>query len=546
MRKALSLALSLLGLFDSLYLLWVYTSPSRPLVCFGTGCDAVRASVYSHLWGAPIPIFGVAAYAALALLLFAQALLPDLWARATRYLVILIAGSGFCFSLYLSYLEGRVIHAWCAWCVVSALTITAIFFLSLPDAWHRPGPAEPAARWRAAQSRFAVFALALVVGIPAFLWLSRHGEPPPVQAASPQALLERLVRQDSPIWGDAHAPVTVVEFGDFECPVCGQAEEVAREIRAKYGNRIKFVFRQFPLRAIHPWAEKAAEASLCAQEEGKFWPMTDKLYMYQTDLSVDALKRYAGELGLDANRFNTCLASGAMAARVQRDLDDGHALGLDRTPVFFIDRKMVAGALPFKQFAQLVDQELAAHPVQTAATTETQVNTAAQDGKPSVKSDIHKTSATTARDPSGGASESAFGQGAGSIFQNIQGSSAGCSEAEAAQRQPAMIHTQELQQLLTGGARPLFVDVRSPKEFAAGHIPDARNIPVDNMQQRWKTLPKDRTIVLYESGRATGDICAASRAAGRTLLTQGFPFEHVKVYQDGLEGWEKAGLSVQR
>ena len=144
------------------------------------------------------------------------------------------------------------------------------------------------------QSRFAVFALALVVGIPAFIWLSRHGEAPPVQTASPQALLERLVRQDSPVWGDPQAPVTVVEFGDFECPVCGQAEEVAREIRAKYGDRIKFVFRQFPLSAIHPWAEKAAEASLCAQEQGKFWPMTDKLYMNQTDLSVDALKRYAG------------------------------------------------------------------------------------------------------------------------------------------------------------------------------------------------------------------------------------------------------------
>ncbi|MBZ5565047.1 MAG: thioredoxin domain-containing protein [Acidobacteriia bacterium] len=546
MRKALSLALSLLGLFDSLYLLWVYTSPTRPLVCLGSGCDAVRASAYSHLWGAPIPIFGVAAYAALALLLFAEALLPGLLARATQYLVILIASGGFCFSLYLSYLEARVIHAWCAWCVVSALTITTIFLLSLPDAWRQPAPTEPAAKWRAVQSRFAVFALALVVGIPAFIWLSRHGEAPPVQTASPQALLERLVRQDSPVWGDPQAPVTVVEFGDFECPVCGQAEEVAREIRAKYGDRIKFVFRQFPLSAIHPWAEKAAEASLCAQEQGKFWPMTDKLYMNQTDLSVDALKRYAGELGLDMSRFNTCLASGAMAARVQRDVDDAHALGLDRTPLFFVDRKMVAGALPFKEFAQLIDQELAAHPVQTAETTGTQVNTAVQTGKSPVRPDIRKTAATTAQDPVGGASESAFGQSGGSIFQTIQGSSAGCSEAEAAQRQPPMIHTQDLQQLLAGGAKPLFVDVRSPKEFAAGHIPDALNIPVDNMQQRWGTLPKNRTIVLYESGRSTGDICAASRASGRTLLTHGFPFEHVKVYQDGLEGWEKAGLSVQR
>ncbi len=546
MRKALSLALSLLGLFDSLYLLWVYTSPSRTLVCLGSGCDAVRASDYSHLWGAPIPIFGVAAYAALALLLFAEPLLSGLLARATQYLVILIAGGGFCFSLYLSYLEARVIHAWCAWCVVSALTITAILFLSLPDAWRPPAPAEPGAKFRAVQSRSAVFALALVVGIPAFLWLSRHGEAPAVQRASPQALLERLVRQDSPVWGDARAPVTVVEFGDFECPVCGQAEEAAREIRTKYGDRIKFVFRQFPLSAIHPWAEKAAEASLCAEEQDKFWPMVDKLYMNQADLGVDALKRYAGELGLDAKRFNSCLDSGAMAARIQRDIDDAHALGLDRTPIFFIDRKMVVGALPFKDFAQLIDQELATHPVQSAQSAGSIQNTSAQAGKPLLKPDIHKSAAATAQDPAGGAPQSAFGQSAGSIFQNIQGSSAGCSEAEAAQRQPGMIRTPEVQRLLAGGDKPLFVDVRSTKEFAAGHISGAINIPVENMGQGWETLPKNRTIVLYESGRSTGDICAASRAAGRSLLTHGYPFEHVKVYQDGLEGWEKAGLSIQR
>ncbi len=547
MRKALALALSLLGLFDSLYLLWVYTSPSRPLVCLGTGCDAVRASAYSHLWGAPMPIFGVAAYAGLALLLFAEALLPELLARASQYLVVLISAGGFCFSLYLTYLEARVIHAWCAWCVVSALTITAIFLMSLPDTWRQPDPSDPAAKWRAAQGRFAVVVLALIVGIPAFIWLSGHGEAPAMQAATPQTLLEHLVRPDNPSWGDPHAPVTVVEFGDFECPVCGKAEEAAREIRTAYGDRIHFVFREFPLSAIHPWAEKAAEASLCAEEQGKFWPMTDKLYANQADLSVDALRRYAGEMGLDANRFSTCLASGAMAARVQRDVEDAHALGLDRTPIFFIGRKMVAGALPYKQLAQLIDQELAAQPEQTATTPGTPASAATQAATSAAKTAISKTPSTSAQaDPVGGSSTSAFGQSGSSIFQTIQGSSAGCSEAEAAQRQPTMIHTPEARQLLGGPGKPLFVDVRSPKEFAAGHIPDAVNIPADDMQQRRETLPKDRMIILYESGRSTGDICAASRAAGRTLLSQGFAFERVKVFQDGLEGWEKAGLPVQK
>src|SRR6516225_6766108 len=120
MRKVLILALSLLGLFDSTYLWWVYTSPSRPLVCFGGGgCDAVRASAYTQLWGYPLPIFGVVMYSVLVLLAFSDPLTPAGWASAKRCLVATISGGGVLFSAYLSGLEGLVIHAWCAWCVVS-------------------------------------------------------------------------------------------------------------------------------------------------------------------------------------------------------------------------------------------------------------------------------------------------------------------------------------------------------------------------------------------------------------------------------------------
>ena len=122
MLKLAIFSLSLLGLFDSLYLLWVYTSPSRPLVCLGTGCDAVRASVYAHAWGLPVPLYGVAMYAALAVLMFIEPWLG----RLGRSLIATLAGFGFMASLYLTGLEALVIHAWCAWCVVSAFTITAI------------------------------------------------------------------------------------------------------------------------------------------------------------------------------------------------------------------------------------------------------------------------------------------------------------------------------------------------------------------------------------------------------------------------------------
>jgi rhodanese-related sulfurtransferase len=93
--------------------------------------------------------------------------------------------------------------------------------------------------------------------------------------------------------------------------------------------------------------------------------------------------------------------------------------------------------------------------------------------------------------------------------------------------------------------KALFVDVRPAKEFATGRIPGAMNVPADNFEQRWNRLPKVRSVVLYESGRATGDVCASSRAAGRVLLGNGFDREQVKVYQDGLAGWQKAGFTVE-
>jgi len=217
MRKLLSLALSLLGLFDSLYLLWVYTSPSHPMLCLGTGCDTVRASAYSHLWGISIPAYGVASYLALVLLLLGTTLMPPRLVPSLELALAGISGAGFLFSLYLSYLEGFVIHAWCAWCVVSALVITGIFALAVANLLppKRPRESESAETLAQARAEFVVLVAAIVVGVPAFLLLARHGELPPLAQPAAPALLERLVRADSHAAGDPQAPVTVVEFGDF-------------------------------------------------------------------------------------------------------------------------------------------------------------------------------------------------------------------------------------------------------------------------------------------------------------------------------------------
>jgi protein-disulfide isomerase len=136
------------------------------------------------------------------------------------------------------------------------------------------------------------------------------------------------------------------------------AETAARDIRTQYAGQIRFVFRQFPLERIHPFAEKAAEASECAGEQGRFWDMVCKIYSRQFNLSIEGLERDAAELGLNQPRFNQCLASGAMAGHVRRDVEDGRALGVRATPTFFIGQQRVEGVLTAAQFSQLVAEQL--------------------------------------------------------------------------------------------------------------------------------------------------------------------------------------------
>jgi protein-disulfide isomerase len=167
--------------------------------------------------------------------------------------------------------------------------------------------------------------------------------------------------------GDARAPVTIVEFSDFQCPYCKQTEATLKDLLAKYNGQVKLAFRDFPLRPIHSRAETAAEAGRCAQEQGKFWEYHDALFEDQSKLDDAGLAATAQKLGLDGKSFQSCLASGKYKAQIEQDEQDGKKAGVNGTPGFFIDGVFLNGAQPQAEFEKIINSELAALKSQNAA-----------------------------------------------------------------------------------------------------------------------------------------------------------------------------------
>ncbi len=166
------------------------------------------------------------------------------------------------------------------------------------------------------------------------------------------------VEAKGPSRGPANAPVTIVEFSDFECPYCGRAEETVAEVMRVYGDKVRLVFRDLPL-PNHTNAPKAAEAAHCADEQGKYWEMHAKLFANQRALEVPALKGYAKDLKLDQAKFDKCLDSGATAALVEEGRKAGSEAGVNGTPAFFVNGVLISGAQPFDAFKEVIDAELA-------------------------------------------------------------------------------------------------------------------------------------------------------------------------------------------
>jgi len=139
------------------------------------------------------------------------------------------------------------------------------------------------------------------------------------------------------IQGPADAAVTLVEYGDYECPYCGAAYPIVKQVQARMGERLRFVFRNFPITTSHPHAEQAAEAAEAAATQGRFWPMHDLLYENQRNLGDRDLRAYAEQLALDVELFDTELAGHVHAERVHQDFMSGVRSGANGTPTFYIN-----------------------------------------------------------------------------------------------------------------------------------------------------------------------------------------------------------------
>jgi protein-disulfide isomerase len=173
--------------------------------------------------------------------------------------------------------------------------------------------------------------------------------PPPFRAG---------VMAEGPSRGAADAPVTIVEFEDFQCPFCKKAQETLEQVLVRYKDKVRMVHLDFPLQSLHPAAWKAHEAGRCAEEQGKFWEYRDLLYKNAPAAGPEQLNNYASQVSMNVPDFKKCLDSGKFRAVVQKDEDEGDRLGVEGTPAFFINGRRLSGAQAETEFVRIIDEEL--------------------------------------------------------------------------------------------------------------------------------------------------------------------------------------------
>jgi protein-disulfide isomerase len=171
-------------------------------------------------------------------------------------------------------------------------------------------------------------------------------------------MLKVPVSAEDHLQGDAHAPVVLVEYGDYQCPHCGRAHPIVQQVQKHFGKRLAFVFRNFPLNEIHPEAEDAAESAEFAATKGKFWEMHDGLFENQEELGGEMLVELAENLGLPSQALAGALEAGEFTPRVKKDFLGGVRSGVNGTPTFFINGERHDGSFEYEDLVAAIEQRL--------------------------------------------------------------------------------------------------------------------------------------------------------------------------------------------
>jgi protein-disulfide isomerase len=183
------------------------------------------------------------------------------------------------------------------------------------------------------------------------------------------ALRMTIPTAGEPALGPEDAPVTLVEFGDFQCPFCRTAQRTLKALKERYGDTLRIVHRDFPIDTRHRAARRAAEAARCAGEQNAYWPFHDALYQTQLTGADAELTAIAARLQLDTAALTACLDSKRHVTTVQRGVVDGKALGVSVTPTFFVNGRPLVGAIPLEEFQAAIDRELTRRSAATAERT---------------------------------------------------------------------------------------------------------------------------------------------------------------------------------
>ncbi|MBD3251905.1 thioredoxin domain-containing protein [Candidatus Uhrbacteria bacterium] len=350
--------LALMGLFIASYLFITYTYSTSIACGTGHGCDLVRASQWSNWYGIPTPLLGMIYYTIIAGLLIIRTVFSG-WKTVWMYRLLMVSVSvGVIESGFLTFLQIFEIKAICSWCIASSVTAALMFITAW---WDKAEKLDEPTMIKELKTQFLLLVLAAVVGTIAIVILvtpQTSGERPVIEPYTPSAEEERaaqmrLYPEGLSYDGPASAPVTIVEFIDLECPACRSFYTELKNVQERYSEDVRIAYRHFPL-PIHQHAKEAAYAAVCADEQGKQFAYIDNL-LSEEGLERDDLIRYAAELRLDLDRFVPCLTATSTKERVEQDLHDGSALGVNATPTIFLNTTQIDGLPNAEQLGTLIE-----------------------------------------------------------------------------------------------------------------------------------------------------------------------------------------------